>query len=119
MALTKRERRHRIKLRIRKNISGTAQRPRLSVYRSNKHISAQLIDDEKGITLNSASSREKDIAEKKDISKSQQAELVGKLIAEKAQKNSISEVVFDRSGYLYHGRVKHLAEAVRKAGLKF
>ena len=119
MALTKLERRIRIKYRIRKRLSGVAERPRMSVYRSNKEIYVQLVDDVQGKTLIAASSREKDIAEKKDITKTEQAKLVGKLIAEKAAANGISRVVFDRNGFLYHGRVKSLADAARENGLKF
>jgi large subunit ribosomal protein L18 len=119
MSLTKLERRIRIKHRIRKRLSGIAERPRMSVYRSNKEIYVQLVDDVQGKTLIAASSREKDIAAKKDITKTEQAKLVGKLIAEKAAANGISHVVFDRNGYLYHGRVKSLAEAARENGLKF
>jgi large subunit ribosomal protein L18 len=119
MALTKLERRIRIKHRIRKRLSGVAERPRMSVYRSNKEIYVQLVDDIQGKTLIAASSREKDIAEKKDITKTEQAKLVGKLIAQKAAANGISQVVFDRNGYLYHGRVKSLADAARENGLKF
>jgi len=119
MSLTKLERRIRIKHRIRKRLSGIAEKPRMSVYRSNKEIYVQLVDDVQGKTLIAASSREKDIAEKKDITKTEQAKLVGKLIAEKAAANGISQVVFDRNGYLYHGRVKSLADAARENGLKF
>ncbi len=119
MSLTKLERRIRIKHRIRKRLSGVAERPRMSVYRSNKEIYVQLVDDVQGITLIAASSRDKDISGKKDITKTEQAKLVGKMIAEKAAANGISQVVFDRNGYLYHGRVKSLAEAARENGLKF
>ena len=119
MALTKQDRRQRIKRRIRKRISGTSQTPRLSVFRSNKSISAQLVDDTKGRTLAFASSLNKDIKDIEAKTKSEKAGLVGKLIAELAQKNGIENVVFDRNGYLYHGRVKSLAEAARKGGLKF
>ena len=119
MALSKRERRLRIKHRIRKKIKGTANNPRLSVFRSNKHIYAQVINDVDGITLFSASSKDKGIIEKTDINKSQVAELVGTLVAEKAKEKGVETVVFDRNGYLYHGRVKALAESVRKGGLKF
>jgi len=119
MSLTKLERRIRIKHRIRKRLSGIAERPRMSVYRSNKEIYVQLVDDVQGKTLIAASSKEKDIAEKKGITKIDQAKLVGKLIAEKAAANGISQVVFDRNGYLYHGRVKSLAESARENGLKF
>ena len=119
MSLTKLERRIRIKHRIRKRVSGGAEKPRMSVYRSNKEIYVQLVDDVQGKTLLAASSREKDIAEKKDITKTEQAKLVGKLIAQKAAASGISQVVFDRNGYLYHGRVKSLADAARENGLKF
>ena len=111
-------RRYRIKMRIRKVINGTPERPRLSVFRSNKQIYAQLIDDTEGKTLVAASSRQLDSDDKK-ITKIVQAEQVGKLIAEKAKEAGIEQIVFDRSGYLYHGRIKTLAEAVRKEGLKF
>lgn len=119
MALTKLERRKRIKLRIRKHISGTADKPRMAVFRSNCQIYVQLIDDLKGRTLVSASSLEKPIQEQGKLKKTDQARLVGKLIAEKAKKAGIEQVVFDRGGYLYHGRVKNLAEGAREGGLKF
>ena len=118
MALSKLQRRHRIKLRIRKNLAGTPERPRMSVYRSNKQIYAQLVDDVTGKTILSASSREKEIAGQK-VNKIEQAKLVGKNIAEKAKDQGIDNVVFDRNGYLYHGRVKSLADAARENGLKF
>ena len=115
----KQYRRYRIKMRIRNSISeGTAELPRLTVFRSNKEIYAQLINDADGKTLVSASSREKGIADKK-VPKIEQAKLVGNLIAEKAKEAGIEQVVFDRNGYLYHGRIKSLAEAARKGGLKF
>lgn len=117
MALSKTQRRLRIKNRIRKVVSGTAERPRLSVFRSNKEIYAQVIDDVTGKTLVSASSRDKDIDTK--ASKSEVATLVGKSIAEKAKKAGIETISFDRGGYLYHGRVKSLAEGAREGGLKF
>lgn len=110
-------RRFRIRQRIRKNVSGTPEKPRLSVFRSNKQIYAQIIDDVNGKTLVSASSKEKGIVEKK-TNKIEQAKLVGAIIAEKAKEQNIETVVFDRSGYLYHGRIKSLAEAARKGGLK-
>lgn len=116
MALSKLQRRARIKRRIRKIISGTATKPRLSVYRSNKEIYAQIIDDVNGVTLASVSSRDTDI---KASSKAEAATAVGKAIAEKATKAGLEKVAFDRNGYLYHGRVKVLAEAAREAGLKF
>jgi large subunit ribosomal protein L18 len=117
MALSKLERRQRIKHRIRKIVFGTATKPRLSVFRSNKEIYAQLVDDNSGKTLLSVSSRDKDI----DVTgnKSEAAKLVGKSIAEKASKAGIESVAFDRNGFLYHGRVKALADAAREAGLKF
>ena len=111
-------RRLRIKMRIRKVVSGTIERPRLSVFRSNKQISVQLIDDMEGKTLAAASSGEKGIAEKK-ATKTEKAKMVGQLIAERAKENGIDSVVFDRGGYLYHGRVKALADAAREGGLKF
>ena len=103
--------------RVRAKISGTAARPRLCVYRSNAHISAQIIDDVAGVTLVSASTQEKDfegIGSNKDA-----ARKVGALLAEKAQAKGITEVVFDRGGYLYHGRVSELADGAREGGLKF
>ena len=118
MALTKRERRQRIKYRIRKRMTGTSESPRMSVHRSNKEIYVQIVNDEDGKTILSASSRDKGIAGKKGT-KIEIAQLVGKAIAEKAQKEGISEVIFDRNGYLYHGRVKSLADAAREGGLKF
>ena len=105
-------------MRIRKRLSGQATSPRLSVFRSNKEIYAQLIDDVKGSTIAFASSREKEIASAKG-NKTEQAKLVGTAIAKKAVEAGISQVVFDRGGYLYHGRVKALADAAREAGLKF
>lgn len=118
MALTKEERRLRIKRRIRKIVSGTAERPRMSVYRSNTQISVQLIDDNAGKTILSVSSLSKEIAAKKG-NKSEQAAHVGTAVAEKAKSAGIENVVFDRNGYLYHGRVKALADAARNGGLKF
>jgi large subunit ribosomal protein L18 len=115
---TKEFRRFRIKKRVRKIVEGTAARPRMSVFRSNKEIYVQLIDDLSGKTLIAASSMSKDFADKK-MSHLEKAKQVGKLIAEKAVEAGISAVVFDRNGYLYHGRVKSLAEAAREAGLKF
>ncbi len=111
-------RRFRIKKRVRKVIEGTAERPRMSVFRSNKAIYVQLIDDLSGKTLVAASTQAEQIAVLK-IAKIEQAKQVGKLIAEKAIEAGISTVVFDRNGYLYHGRVKSLAEAAREGGLKF
>ena len=113
MSLNKIERRERIKMRIRKIVSGTAEQPRMTVYRSNKQIYVQFIDDLAGVTLATASSLDKEVAEaaagqnKCDVA------------AERAVAKGISEVAFDRNGYLYHGRVKQLAEAAREGGLKF
>ena len=117
MALSKSEKRNRIHLRIRKTISGTAERPRLCVFRSNKEIYAQIIDDLSGKTLGAASSRDKGIVA--GSNKSETANLVGKAIAEQAVKSGVESVIFDRGGYLYHGRVKQLAEGAREGGLKF
>ena len=116
MALSKLARRQRIKYRIRKVISGTASKPRLSVFRSNKEMYAQIINDVTGTTLASVSSRDKAIV---SGSKGETAAAIGKGIAEAASKAGIETVAFDRNGYLYHGRVKTLAEAAREAGLKF
>ena len=110
-------RRLKIRRRIRKTIKGSIERPRMNVFRSNKQIYVQLVDDLKGHTIVSASSQEESIASQK-LNKVEQGALVGKLIAEKAKEAGITEVVFDRNGYLYHGRVKSLAEAARKGGLK-
>lgn len=118
MALHKLQRRVRIKRSIRNRISGTAEQPRLSVFRSNKQIYAQLIDDISGKTLVSASSKEKDAA-KGNTNKKDQAKLVGQLLAKKSLDAKIDQVKFDRNGYLYHGRIKSLADAAREAGLKF
>lgn len=112
--ISKNELRRRRHFRVRKKISGTQEKPRLSVYRSNKHIYVQLIDDVNGHTLAAARSQDAVAGANK-----QAAEAVGKLIAEKALEKGIKEVVFDRSGYLYHGRIKVLADAARAAGLKF
>ena len=109
-----RERRHR---RVRTKISGTAECPRLCVFRSNKNISVQVIDDTKGITLASASTLDKEIKTKK--SNKEAAREVGTLIAKRAMEKNIETVVYDRGGYIYHGIVKELAEAAREAGLKF
>ncbi len=106
-------------MRIRKKISGTAEKPRIAVFRSNKQIYAQVVDDIKGITILSVSSREKEVAGQTGIKKTEQAKLVGKSLAEKCKEKGIENVVFDRSGYKYHGRVKSLAEAAREGGLKF
>ena len=116
MSLTKSDRRQRIRFRIRKIVSGTAAKPRLSVFRSNKEIYAQLIDDVNGVTLLAASSREKEVGKGTNV---EVASAVGKLIGEKALKAGIETVTFDRGGYLYHGRIQSLAEGARAAGLKF
>jgi large subunit ribosomal protein L18 len=117
MAFSKLNRRAKIKRRIRKRIFGSAKVPRLSVFRSNKQIYAQLIDDTTGKTLVSASSFRNKAVE--SLSKTDQAGVVGKEVAEKAIKSGIETVVFDRNGYLYHGRVKQLANSAREGGLKF
>ena len=117
MGLSKEERRLRIRRRIRKTVSGTANAPRLSVFRSNKEIYAQVIDDSTGKTLVAASSRDKDLEAQEN--KQLTATAVGKSVAEKAIAAGISVVKFDRGGYLYHGRVKSLAEGAREGGLKF
>jgi large subunit ribosomal protein L18 len=118
MSNIKLKRRQRIKLHIRTKITGTAERPRLTVFRSNAQIYAQIIDDERGVTLVSASSLGKATSKDK-VTKSEQAASVGKKIAEAALEAGINSVTFDRNGYLFHGRVKQLADAAREAGLKF
>ncbi len=117
MAFDKNIRRQKIKESIRSKVTGTAERPRLSIFRSNKQISAQVIDDIAGATLVSATSLNKEIAEIKG-NKVQKAEKVGELIAKLAIEKEITQVVFDRNGFLFHGRVKALAEAAKKGGLK-
>ena len=112
--VSKIQRRNKIKARIRGKISGTSERPRMSVFRSNKQIYVQLIDDLAGVTLVSASSKGMEGGTKSEI-----AAQVGHKIAEKAKEAGITEVVFDRNGYLFHGRVKSLADAAREGGLKF
>ena len=112
--VTKQERRTKIKYRVRNKISGTPERPRMTVFRSNKQIYVQLIEDVNGRTLAAASSLGLETMPKKE-----QAAKVGELIAQKAQEAGIQTVVFDRNGYLHHGRVKELADAARKGGLKF
>lgn len=111
-------RRLKIKYRIRKRITGTVERPRLTIFRSNKEIYAQVVNDISGVTLVAASSMSKDI-EKGKVTKIDQAKIVGKAIAQKAIDAGVTAVVFDRNGYLYHGRVKALAEAAREGGLIF
>ena len=110
----KQYRRNRIKMRIRKIVSGSAERPRMTIFRSNKQIYVQLVDDQAGHTILSASSKDDEKS-----TKLEQAKKVGKSVAEKAKEAGIDNVVFDRNGYLYHGRVKALAEAAREGGLKF
>jgi large subunit ribosomal protein L18 len=110
--------RQKIKYRIRKKISGSASKPRLSVFRSNSDIYVQLIDDDQAVTIASASSRQKDIAAQKGT-KSEKSKLVGAAIAQKATQLGIKVVVFDRNGYLYHGRVKSVADGAREGGLEF
>lgn len=118
MVKSKVSRRNKIRKRIRGVVTGTAARPRLSVYRSNKDIYVQLIDDTAGVTLASASSRVAEISDAKET-KVAKAEMVGKKIAELAKAAGINSVVFDRGGYLYHGRVKSLADGAREGGLEF
>lgn len=110
-------RRKRIQLRIRKKIRGTAERPRLNVFRSNRYIYAQVIDDIQGHTLAAADSREATISN--EGNKVDQAREVGKLLAERAKEANVETVLFDRGGYLYHGRVKALADGAREGGMKF
>ena len=108
--------RERRKKSIRIKIEGTSKRPRLTVYKSLKYISAQIVDDSKGITLASASSQEKDMKSGKNVDVAKE---IGKILASRAKDKNISEVVFDRNGYIYHGKVKSLAEGARESGLKF
>ena len=117
MIVTKESRRSKIRKRIRSKISGTAERPRLSIYRSNADIYAQLIDDVTGVTILAASSRDKDF--QRTGNKVEQSKAVGIAIAKKAIEKGLSMVIFDRGGYLYHGRVQSLAEGAREGGLKF
>ena len=111
-------RRQNIRHRIRRKITGVSQKPRLTVFRSNTEIYAQLVDDGNGVTIASASSKEKDILAQKGT-KVEKSKLVGHAIARKAKELGINDVVFDRGGYLYHGRVKSLADGAREEGLKF
>ena len=118
-ATTRRHLRYSRHLRVRKKVQGTAQRPRLSVFRSLNHIYVQVVDDTAGHTLASASSREPEVAEQKNgQSKTQVARLVGKLLAQRAKEAGVTRGVFDRGGSKYHGRVKALAEAIREVGLE-
>ncbi len=112
------DKRTRVKYRVRKRVRGTGEKPRLSVFRSNKAIYAQIIDDQEGKTLLAASSQAKDIGDKK-MTKSETAKEVGRIVAERAKEAGIGTIVFDRNGYRYHGRVKSLAEGAREGGLKF
>lgn len=111
-------RRQKIRHRIRRRISGTAQKPRLSVFRSNSDTYVQLIDDVNGVTIAAASTKEKDILAQK-VTKLEKSKLVGAVLARKALELGLTAVVFDRSGYLYHGRVKAVADGAREGGLKF
>ncbi|CAJ1317997.1 50S ribosomal protein L18 [Paenibacillus sp. PK4536] len=106
-------------LRVRKNITGTSQRPRLNIFRSAKHIYAQLIDDVAGVTLVSASTLDKELADIKNGGSVEAATKVGELVAKRASEKGHTAVVFDRGGYLYHGRIQALADAAREAGLQF
>lgn len=107
-------------LKIRRKLHGTAQRPRLAVFRSDKHIYAQIIDDIKGATLVSASTLDKDIAKQLEKTNNvEAAKVVGEVVAKRALDKGVSEVVFDRGGYVYHGKIKALADAAREAGLQF
>ena len=119
MGLTISASRSRIHLRIIKSVQGTLEKPRLSVYRSNKEIYVQVIDDVSGKTIVSASSRDKEVLDVKSENKTDEAQLVGKLIGDRAKKAGVSKICFDRGGYLYHGRVKSLADGAREAGLNF
>tara|TARA_Y100001968_G_scaffold322279_1_gene358068 strand:- start:410 stop:766 length:357 start_codon:yes stop_codon:yes gene_type:complete len=118
MTISKQKRRLKIKKRIRSVVKGTGESPRLTVFRSNKEIYASLIDDKKGVTLCAASSLEKQVSGKK-ITKIEKASLVGSLIAERAMAVGVKNCAFDRNGYLYHGRVKSLADSAREGGLNF
>lgn len=120
MAMNKIARRRRIHYRIRKHVNGTAEKPRMVVFRSNKNIYVQLVDDLKGVTLAAAASNDKELATAcKGKNGIEAAAIVGKAIAERAKAAGIETIAFDRGGYLFHGRVKSLAEAAREGGLKF
>jgi large subunit ribosomal protein L18 len=118
MTQSRKDKRQGIRYRIRKTINGSAETPRLAVFRSNKQIYAQLIDDNAGTTIAAASSTDASITDKK-VNKIEQAKLVGSLLAEKAKAAGVESVKFDRGGFLYHGRIKSLADAARESGLKF
>jgi large subunit ribosomal protein L18 len=118
--ISRNETRERVHIRIRKKLRGTTERPRLSVFRSTAHIYAQIIDDTKGVTVVAASSTEKaDGGKKATGGNLAAAKEIGKRVAERAKENGVTKVVFDRGGYIYHGRVKALADAAREAGLEF
>ncbi len=118
--LTRRERIRKKHLRVRKKVFGTSERPRLSVYKSLKHIYAQIVDDTKGVTLVSASTLDKELRDKlAELTKTEEAREVGRLIAKRALEKGIKKVVFDRGGFIYHGRIKALAEGAREGGLEF
>lgn len=118
MSHKKQSSREKIKFRIRKKISGTSEKPRLSIFRSNTSIYAQLIDDTKGVTLVAIASNDKELKSQKG-NKTEKATLAGKALAAKATQKGLTACVFDRNGYLYHGRVKAFADGAREAGLKF
>ncbi|RZL18602.1 MAG: 50S ribosomal protein L18 [Pedobacter sp.] len=118
MSNNKSSARQKIRYRIRKKVSGTPTKPRLSVFRSNSEIYAQLIDDANGATIAAASSKQRDISAQK-VAKTEKSKMVGEAIAKKATELGIKDVVFDRSGYIYHGRVKAVAEGAREGGLQF
>lgn len=119
MNVTKNETRQRRHVRVRKRVAGNEERPRLNVYRSNKNIYAQVIDDAKGHTLAAASSLDTNLKDAKNGGNLEGAQAVGRLIAERAKSAGVEKVVFDRGGYLYHGRIKALADAAREGGLDF
>ena len=119
MSVSKDQIRLRRKLSIRKRVTGTVERPRLTVFRSSKHIYAQVIDDTKSVSLAAASTLSKDLASETEKTKREMAELVGASIAKACLARGITKVVFDRNGYIYHGRVQALADGARKAGLDF
>ena len=118
MTQSRKDKRQGIRYRIRKTINGSAETPRLAVFRSNKQIYAQLIEDNAGTTIAAASSTDASITDKK-VNKIEQAKLVGSLLGEKAKAAGVESVKFDRGGFLYHGRIKSLADAARESGLKF
>lgn len=119
MATSRKASRRRIHTRIRKKVMGTAERPRLAVHFSGKHVYAQVIDDDAGKTLVAVSTTQKDVAGKKAAANRESAERVGKAIAEKMRAKKVEHVVFDRGGFIFHGKVKALADAAREGGLKF